>query len=115
LRKLTNRKLTNRKLTNMAMVGVVLALSVTAAACGLPDHTDLDCKQHACHVDLESGKSVTINGQTFAVKNLSNNSVTLDSHGFSLTLGLGTEVTLGKYHLRLGQTDGGGATLEIKD
>ncbi|WP_329572822.1 hypothetical protein [Kitasatospora sp. NBC_01266] len=101
-----------RNVTNLALMVSILLLSVVSA-CDVPDHVGLGCKQSTCHLNLESGKSVTIGGQTFAVDHLSDDSVTLDSHGISLTVHTGVDVTFGRYHLKFNRSDSGSAALDV--
>ncbi|WP_030055237.1 MULTISPECIES: hypothetical protein [Streptomyces] len=98
-----------------ASLALLVALSATAVGCGEPDHAVLGSKKQTCQLDLKSGQSATIGGQTSAVENVDDNSVTLDSHAIAITLRKGIDVTFGRSRLHLGKTEGGTVGLEVKD
>ncbi|WP_344399008.1 hypothetical protein [Streptomyces longisporus] len=82
--------------------------------CGVPDQVDSQCANSSCTVHVHSGTSVDVKGIRLNVKEVSDDYVTLSSHGMSLQLSKKLDLKLGSHTLRLVQTGGGTAEIQIK-
>jgi hypothetical protein len=104
---------------NMRVARWVPAQLVIAAAvlglvgCGADD-TDIGCSKSVCHLHLKEGGSLTLAGQKFSIEKVDDDSITLAADHFGLTLKKGLSVGFGKYHLTMGQTDDGSASVDVK-
>ncbi|MFF4363753.1 hypothetical protein [Streptomyces sp. NPDC001604] len=97
-------------------VACVLAAAPLLAlgGCGVPDQVDSRCANSSCTVHVHSGTSVDVQGIRLNVKEVSDDHVTLSSHGVSLQLSKKLDLKLGSHTLRLVQTGGETADIQIK-
>ncbi|GAA2477671.1 hypothetical protein GCM10010276_12410 [Streptomyces longisporus] len=98
----------------VACVLVAAAPLFALGGCGVPDQVDSQCANSSCTVHVHSGTSVDVKGIRLNVKEVSDDYVTLSSHGMSLQLSKKLDLKLGSHTLRLVQTGGGTAEIQIK-
>ncbi|QMU78129.1 hypothetical protein GXW83_22945 [Streptacidiphilus sp. PB12-B1b] len=95
----------------------VLVLALLLAGCGgvagCADHTSAGCGSNSCHLDLSDGDSFTLDGVKFTVDRVDDTEITFGSHGVSLTLKKSTDLSIGRYHLHLGDDNGSSAGVDI--
>jgi len=102
--------LARRITAHLSIAGMLLAL----AACAGPDDADAGCAKSTCHLRLREGGSVSLGGQEFSVEHVDDDSVTLSADHFGITLRKGLSVGIGKFHLTMGQTQGGAASVDVR-
>ncbi|MEU5535443.1 hypothetical protein [Streptomyces sp. NPDC020362] len=94
----------------LALVSPLLAVS----GCGLPDQVDSRCEGSSCTVHVRSGTSIKVENLKLDIEEVSDDSVTLSSHGVSLKLGKKLDLSLGSHRIHLVGTQDGAADIQIK-
>jgi hypothetical protein len=102
-----------RRKTIASLLALTSGTVVLLSGCGLPDSTDLGCKQSTCHMVLKSGESIKIGSLSFSVEHVDADYVTLSSHDFSLRLNKNMNIAFSGYHFHLNGSSGGSASVDV--
>ncbi|GGL91766.1 hypothetical protein GCM10010129_39410 [Streptomyces fumigatiscleroticus] len=98
----------------VAFVLAVAAPLLAVSGCGTPDQVDSSCTESLCSFHVRSGTSLNIDGLELNVEEVSDDYVTLSSHGMRLELGKKLDVRLGSHRIHLVGTGGGAADIQIR-
>lgn len=93
---------------------LVLAAPLALSGCGVPDSLDERCAGSSCTVHVHSGSSINLENLQLSVKEVSDSSVTLGSHGVSVKVGKNLDLKFGGHRFHLVAAKSGTADIQIR-